>query len=63
MSKKFAILVIAGGVILNNYVYLNDVVTDKYDGLIYVGVTSAAGIGVAVVAIALGVAALARGNA
>ncbi len=60
MNKKVAIVVVVVGVLFNNYVYLHDLVTNKHEGLIHVGATSAAGIGVAVVAIVVGLIALGR---
>jgi hypothetical protein len=35
---------IAAGVLFNNYVYLHDIVLDKHEGFVHVGLWSAAGI-------------------
>jgi len=60
MSKKAAIAAITIGVLFNNYVYLHDIVMDKHEGLIHVGTTSAVGIAIALIVVAIGVRALAR---
>ncbi|MDH3203012.1 MAG: hypothetical protein OEM15_19145 [Myxococcales bacterium] len=60
MSKKTAVAAIVLGVAFNNYVYLHDVILQKHEGLIDLGVKSAVGISVAVIVILAGVAALAR---
>ena len=61
MSKKTAVAAIVLGVAFNNYVYLHDLILQKYEGgLIDLGAKSAVAISVAVIVILIGVGALAR---
>jgi len=53
-TAKWGLALILLGVILNNASYLNDVVTQKHEGFIYVGPYAVGGIIVALIAIAVG---------
>jgi hypothetical protein len=59
-NKTRGIALVAAGVVLNNYVYLNDLITNKHEGMIHVGMWSALGILVALGIVVMGVGSLAR---
>jgi hypothetical protein len=59
--NALALIFLGGGVIANNYAYLHDVVTNRHDGVIYMGVNSYIGVAISLVAIALGLVLLLRG--
>jgi hypothetical protein len=59
-GKARGISLVVAGVLANNYVYLHDLVTNKHDGMIHVGLWSAAGILVALGVVAVGLSTLAR---
>ena len=59
--NALALIFLVVGVTANNYAYLHDVVTNKHDGVIYMGVNSYIGVAISLVAIALGLVLLLRG--
>jgi hypothetical protein len=60
MGRTRAAALVAAGVLLNNYVYLHDLVLGKHDGFIWVGARSVAGIAVALALVGVGLFVLAR---
>ena len=50
-TAKTAILLIAGGVALNNYAYLHDVVMGSHQGYIYLGPKAITGVVIGILAI------------
>ena len=48
------LLLIVIGVVLNNYAYLNDAMTQKHDGYVYVGSRAIAAVVVSLIVIAIG---------
>ena len=62
MSKASALLMVAGGVIFNNYVYLHDLILNKHDGLIELGTKSSIAIPLSLIVIGLGVRGLMRSS-
>jgi hypothetical protein len=56
MNKKtgWGLLLILVGVVLNNYAYLHDIVTEKHDGYVYVGSRAVVAVLVSLVVIAIG---------
>jgi hypothetical protein len=53
-NAKWGLVLILVGVILNNYAYLHDVVTEKHNGYIYLGARGVAAVLVGIVVIAIG---------
>ena len=62
-DKRLGLALIVSGVLANNYVYLHDIVADKFDGEIHLGPVGWIGIVVTVIAIASGVVILLRSQA
>ena len=53
-SAGWGLLLLVIGVALNNYAYLNDIVTQKHEGYIYVGSRAVAAIIVSLIVIGIG---------
>ncbi len=53
-SKSLGLVLVIVGVLANNYVYLHDVILDKHEGMIYVGLTSGAGVVGALIVVFIG---------
>lgn len=59
-NKMWGYVLVVIGVLVNNYVYLHDLVTDKHDGAILLGWQSGVGIVVTLVIVAVGLVMLRR---
>jgi hypothetical protein len=53
-NTMWGLLLILAGVVLNNYAYLHDVVTEKHDGYVYVGSRAVVAVLVSITVIAVG---------
>jgi len=62
-DKRFGLKLIIVGVLLNNYVYLNDLILDKHEGAILLGPGEWIGIILALIVIADGVVIVLRSQA
>ncbi len=62
-DKRFGVKLIIVGVLLNNYVYLHDLILDKHEGAILLGPGEWIGIVLALVVIADGVVIVLRSQA
>ena len=62
-NKTLSSALVIIGVLANNYVYLHDIVRDKYDGAIVLGWLSWVGIVVTLIVIAIGIVMLVRSEA
>lgn len=60
-NRMIGLALVVIGVLLNNYVYLHDVITNQHEGFIGVGMKSVLGIGVAWIVVAAGLVLLLRG--
>ena len=60
MPKSLGVIAIIGGFVLNNFIYLQDVIADKHEGFISVGMKSGIGIAVSFLIIVAGIMILAR---
>ena len=59
-NRTLGLVLVIIGVLANNYVYLHDLVLDKHEGLIDLGLKSAVGIGVTLLVVAFGTFILVR---
>ncbi len=62
-DKRFGLALIIVGVLVNNYVYLNDLILDKHEGAILLGPSEWIGIVLTLIVIADGVAIVLRSQA
>ena len=62
-DKRFGLKLIIVGVLVNNYVYLNDLILDKHEGAILLGPGEWIGIILALIVIADGVVIVLRSQA
>ncbi len=62
-NRTLGLVLVIIGVLANNYVYLHDLVLDKHEGLIDLGLKSAVGIGVTLLVVAFGIFILVRSQA
>ncbi len=62
-DKRFGVKLIIVGVLLNNYVYLHDLILDKHEGAILLGPGEWLGIVLALIVIADGVVIVLRSQA
>ncbi len=62
-DKRFGLKLIIVGVLLNNYVYLHDLILDKHEGAILLGPGAWIGIVLTLIAIADGVVIVLRSQA
>ncbi len=62
-DKRFGLKLIIVGVLLNNYVYLHDLILDKHEGAILLGPGEWSGIVLALIVIADGVVIVLRSQA
>lgn len=62
-NQVFGLVLVAAGILANNYVYLHDLVWDRHNGAIYLGSASLMAIAVAIIVTIAGILLVARAPA